>query len=276
VGDRNRALGGEQFEYRRCRRCETVFIARLPLDLDRYYAAEGYGSAVEDASPTVARREAAKLDLLSRFVSTGHMIEIGPGPGYFAARASAAGFDVSAIEMDAGYAQQLSERHGIRVIRSDAPQDAIRALPAADCVVLWHAIEHLPEPRTVLRECARTIRRGGVLLIATPNPQSLQFRLLGRYWLHLDAPRHLQLIPAGALRSCLEQVGARHVLTTTTDALGLELNRMGWEAALRWHPARRWSSRVSLGGSAAIVKLVSVLEARDLAGAAYTSVFICD
>jgi SAM-dependent methyltransferase len=76
-------------------------------------------------------------------------------------------------------------------------------------VVFWHSLEHLPDPTRHLKEAARLLMRGGVLVVAVPNPESLQSRWFGKRWLHLDYPRHLVHIPAGPLQHEVTSNGLR-------------------------------------------------------------------
>jgi SAM-dependent methyltransferase len=274
VGDRNRALGPGRFHYHRCAACEAIVLAEVPNDLGSYYAANGYGSAVEPEVPAFVRREQAKLELVRRFAQGGSMVEIGPGPGMFTRVAQRDGFDITAIEMDPEYCRQLRDLLGVQAIQSDDPADVLPTLPPADAVVMWHVLEHLGDPWRVLDRCVESLRPGGVLAISTPNPQSLQFRLLGRYWVHLDAPRHLQLIAAGALSSRLERLGMRHVLTTSSDPVGRDCNRMGWEYTLRPHPASHGPTIASTGGGWLIARALRAVERRGREGSTYTSLFL--
>ncbi|MFI5004957.1 MAG: methyltransferase domain-containing protein [Solirubrobacterales bacterium] len=274
VGDRNRGLGPVRSSYQRCEACGTVFVAETPDDLGRYYEADGYGSHSDHFVEEFVRREQAKVALVSQFAPAGRMVEVGPGSGMFARAALRAGFDYQAVEMDARYCRYLTEELGVQAINSDAPAEALSALPASQAIVMWHVIEHLPQPTEVLRAACENLADGGVLAISTPNPDSLQFRLLGRYWAHLDAPRHLQLIPHAALLDSLARLGMRHVQTTTTDPVGLECNRMGWEYAIRRHPARRASSATSMRSAKLLTICLGPVEQRRLLGAAYTSLFV--
>jgi SAM-dependent methyltransferase len=246
----------------------------VPSDLGSYYATDGYGSVSDVEVPRFVRGEEAKLKLVQRFAHGGPMVEIGPGPGMFTRVAQRAGYDVTAIEMDPEYCRQLRDLLGVRAIESDDPAEVLPTLEPAAVVVMWHVIEHLADPWRVLSCCVESLQPGGVLAISTPNPASLQFRLLSRYWAHLDAPRHLQLIPAGTLRSRLAQLGMRHALTTTTDPVGRDCNRLGWEYAVRRHPARRPSTPITMAMSWSITRALSGIERRGLAGATYTSLFL--
>ncbi len=269
VGDRNRALGPGRFSYRRCARCAAIFIDAPPADLGRYYASEGYGSGAPSAQEV--GYEDAKLALVRNHVASGRLIEVGPGPGTFARLAAGAGFDVVAIERDPGYARGLAGE--VTAIRSDDPVATLAELTEpADAIVMWHVLEHLPDPGGVLDACATRLRAGGVLGISTPNPASLQFRLLGRRWMHLDAPRHLQLIPLPALRLALSARGLTMVAMTTTDPVGKALNLMGWERALRGESSLE-PKRATLLLAAAITLATKPIEARNLYGTAYTAIF---
>jgi SAM-dependent methyltransferase len=76
-----------------------------------------------------------------------------------------------------------------------------------DVITMWHVLEHLPDPQATLAEAHRLLRPGGVLLIAVPNFGSLQARLTGPYWFHLDVPRHLFQFRSRDLVTLLERVG---------------------------------------------------------------------
>jgi Methyltransferase domain len=276
VGDRNRGLGPVRCRYRRCDACGTLFVTEVPDDLGRYYEADGYGSGSDHFVAEFMRREQAKIELVSLLAPAGRMVEIGPGAGMFARAALGAGFDYRAIEMDSGYCRRLAEDLGVQAINSDAPADALSTLEPSRAIVMWHAIEHLPRPVDVLAAASENLEDGGVLAISTPNPDSLQFRLLGRYWAHLDAPRHLHLIPHAALVDSLAALGMRHAHTTTTDPVGLECNRLGWEYAIRRLPARRPSSATSMRSAKLLAVGLGPLERHGLLGAAYTSLFVKD
>jgi SAM-dependent methyltransferase len=74
-------------------------------------------------------------------------------------------------------------------------------------IVFWHSLEHLPAPTRALDTAARLLDRGGSLIVAVPNAESLQASVFGDRWLHLDLPRHLVHIPARALLDYLRGLG---------------------------------------------------------------------
>ncbi len=98
-------------------------------------------------------------------------------------------------------------------LERDARRAHVRDVPLAElggewaAVVFWHSLEHLPAPGDAIRQAARLLAPGGVVVVAVPNSASLQARAFGDRWLHLDRPRHLVHLTAHALTTGLERAG---------------------------------------------------------------------
>jgi SAM-dependent methyltransferase len=276
VGDRNRGLSKEQFRYLRCTACLTYFIAAVPTDLASFYPAAYYQLPTREDLELATPMESSKLELMWPFAASGPLVEIGSGPGHFAYAAAHVGFDVTSIEMDQRTCEHLRQVVGVEAIQSSEPEHVLPTLTPPRAVVLWHVLEHLPRPWEVLSGIAQLLEPGGVLALATPNPDALQFRLLGRRWAHVDAPRHLFLIPAAALRERAAELGLRMVLLTTSDPAGRYWNTFGWEYAVRLHPSARPSTRMTMALSRLIAAGLSPIERRGTHGAAYTAIFVKD
>ena len=274
--DRNRALSDVPFDYLRCARCGTYSLASVPEDLGLYYPPEYYGPADRAALEQVAASpaEQAKLDLIRPHVAGGRLVEIGPGGGQFSLAASHAGFAVSAIEMDAASCERLERVVGVSAICSDHPETVLDELGASDVIALWHVLEHLRDPAIVLERIAANLRTGGVLALAVPNPQSLQFRLLRGRWAHVDAPRHLFLVPLRALVGFMASHGLALAAATTCDPAGRHWNRFGWEYALRRPPANRQAGLPRRVGAGVVTRLLWPLEGHGMVGSTYTAVFV--
>jgi SAM-dependent methyltransferase len=211
--------------------------------------------------------------MLRPFASGDPLVEIGAGFGIFARAARTAGFDVTAIEMDERCCAYLEDVVGVRAIRTDAPERALADVGPARVIALWHVLEHLPRPWDVLEQAAERLERGGALALAMPNPESLQFRLLDGRWAHVDAPRHLFLIPFPALRARMDDLGFDVAHVTSSDPAGRHWNAFGWEYALRRHPARRRSTFLTQTCSRLLAIALAPLERRGMNGTAYTAVF---
>lgn len=271
--DLNRRIDDTLFCYSRCRRCGVIFLREAPREPALYYPDDYYIIARSlDELAAWSRSEAYKLDIVSRFRDSGRLIEIGPASGAFAYLAKTAGYEVTAIEMDRRCCEYLASQLGIEVIHTAEEASALEAAGPTDVIAMWHVIEHLPDPWRILEVAARKLRPGGILVLAAPNPDAWQFGLFRGRWTHVDAPRHLWLIPAGVLQRRAEALGLAVRMRTTRDQGSLSWNRFGWE----WSLANFFSSRAArrmarLAGRAAAAA-ASIVESREGKGAAYTVV----
>jgi SAM-dependent methyltransferase len=274
VGDRNRGITTEIFSYRRCMSCSTLFLADVPADLGRYYPPDYYGVPSAEQLDRAARGERLKLAFLRPWVVDGQLVEIGSAFGLFAHVAKQAGFDVTAIEMDDRCCTYLQNVVGVRAIQSDAPERALERVEQSRAIVLWHSLEHLQHPWEVLEQAAKCLEPGGVLVIAMPNPESVQFRLLGSRWAHIDAPRHLFLIPFSTLARRAKELGLDVGSVTTSDPAGRFWNWFGWEYALRRHPGSRPPTVLTRVCAHLLGLGASPVERRGMNGTTYTAVFV--
>jgi len=277
AGDRNREVTPAKFTYARCVRCRTVFLTQPPADLARYYASDYHGFDADGepdwkANPLLIESEAFRVGLLVRHVAPGRILEIGSGAGGFAVAAKAAGFELTAIEMDPNCCDHLRRKVGVAAICTDDPVTALATLEPAAVVALWHVLEHMPDPDAVFRAAAAKLAPGGLLALGVPNPASLQFRLLRRRWPHLDAPRHVSLIPAAALIARAGDLGLRCVELLADDPFGRHSNMFGWAYALRRRPARGPTPGPLIAAAQLLTRLLEPLERRPSLGAAITIV----
>jgi 2-polyprenyl-3-methyl-5-hydroxy-6-metoxy-1,4-benzoquinol methylase len=271
--DRNRCVSDEVFEYRRCLSCGVLWLLDPPEDLGRYYPGD-YHSFLRGAElAAAADAEAPRLGLVTRHVTGGRLVEAGPSQGVFSFAAKRAGFEVTGLELDPACCEHLEHEVGITAINTATPSAALGELPPSRAIVLWHVIEHLEDAWPFVRAAAENLEPGGVLALATPNPDSLQFGIMGARWVHLDAPRHVTLIPLPALTAEAEALGLRRVEATTVDPVGRSLNQMGWQHSFTQPPVLRENPRFSYTVGRMLTPALRPVEERNLRGAAYTAVF---
>ena len=227
--DLNRKITQENFHYYHCSSCSLIFLSPIPNDLGKYYPNNYYSipSSISELAK-VAESERYKIDIVKQFASRGRLLEIGPAYGSFTYLAKQAGFDTEAIEMDSNCCRFISETIGAKAIQSKDPSEALKNVNNYSVIALWHVIEHLPDPWKTLESLSDKLQPGGFLVIAAPNPDAFQFRVLGRLWPHVDAPRHLALVPLSLLTKQLSLLGLRQVWSTTVDKGTLGWNTFGW------------------------------------------------
>lgn len=200
-----------------------------------YYGYEGakFSWLIEWLVRAVGTRHARFL--MRQLPAGARVLDVGCGRGVALRPLLDAGCEVHGFEFTADALSGIDPRVRTRVAPS-LPEAGFE--PASfDMVVLWHVLEHVPNPRTVMAEIARLLRSGGVLIVAVPNYSSQQARWTGPAWFHLDLPRHLFQFPIGALRRLVTDVG----LTCRSEHhFSLRQNPFGWVQSLlnrcRWLP----------------------------------------
>lgn len=135
----------------------------------------------------------------------GRLLDLGCGAGLTLELAHRSGWDAEGIDPDSEAVANV-QRKGLRARTGLLPE---LHLPAAsyDAIVMNHVIEHLHDPLKIALECFRLLREGGLLLINTPNTESMGHRRFGVDWVALDPPRHLHLFAACSLRRLVEAAG---------------------------------------------------------------------
>lgn len=272
--DYNRKVTQKIFDHYCCSQCGLIFIMPVPLNLADYYPEE-YHFVPKSASFLEAgsKPECYKIEIVQRFVSSGRLLEIGPSYGSFTYLAKKAGFVVEAIEMNARCCKFLNEVVGVNAINSDDPIATLEQMEPYDVIALWHVIEHLPDPWPTIDAVYRSLKPGGIVILATPNPSSFQFRIMGRYWPHVDAPRHVMLIPMKLLAKKLEPLGMKPELITTTDQGSIGWNTFGWEFFFANMSSQRHLKKLLRRFGRLVSILFGPIEKVEGKGSAYTLVF---
>jgi SAM-dependent methyltransferase len=120
------------------------------------------------------------LSALERVCAPGELLDVGSHCGFFLRRARARGWRVTGVEPSAASSALARERFDLDVktgFLDDRFSDA-----CYDAVTLVDVLEHVGRPRPLLREIARVLRPGGVVLAKVPNAAYLaaKYRLLRR------------------------------------------------------------------------------------------------
>ena len=212
----DRQATGETFHLCRCRACGFLFTQDFPAEAEmgRYYHTPGYiphSDTRRGAVNTVYHWVRAwmlgrKARLVAREAhrTTGRLLDIGTGTGYFPHAMEQRGWQVTAVERDAGARAFAKERFGLDVLGDGA----LSSLPdgAFDVVTLWHVMEHLEDLDGTWRQLRRLLDARGVLVVALPNCSSFDARRYGAAWAAYDVPRHLWHFTPYTI----QRMGARH------------------------------------------------------------------
>jgi SAM-dependent methyltransferase len=102
------------------------------------------------------------LAIVRRLRGAGSLLDVGCGPGLFVQMARAAGIDAVGVDVFAKVVPEGDDHLTCLPVASLPPA-------SVDIVTLWCVVAHEPDVRGLLRECRRVLRRGGLILVETPN-----------------------------------------------------------------------------------------------------------
>jgi SAM-dependent methyltransferase len=135
-----------------------------------------WGRAPDLYGPRHAYREALLLRRLGAVLPAGHVLNAGCGAGSLTLKLLERGYEVTSVDMSTLFVEHLKERlaeRGFdpgRVERGDV--QALRfADRSFDAVASGEVLEHLDDDGAAVREFARVLRPGGVVVASVPaNP----------------------------------------------------------------------------------------------------------
>jgi 2-polyprenyl-3-methyl-5-hydroxy-6-metoxy-1,4-benzoquinol methylase len=207
---------GSRFHVRTCLGCRRGLLdpvpppERLLSAYDQAYYGRGARKFAEPIQSTIGwfRRHRVRRLLRALAASSGRrrVLDIGCGDGGFLAALQRLGWECHGTELTELTARRASAATGLR-IRTGALAADDYAPGHFDVVSLWHVLEHLADPDRTLRDCARWLPSGGLLLLAVPNLESWQARVFRGAWFHLDPPFHLHHFTPHSLARSLAAAG---------------------------------------------------------------------
>ena len=140
-----------------------------------------------------------RLNWIKSFVNLDgkKVVDIGCGGGILAESISQSGADTTGIDLSEK-ALKVAELHALEVganltYRAISAEDLANEQPEQyDVVTCMEMLEHVPDPASVVRSCAKLCKPGGTLFFSTlnRNPKSYLFAIIGAEYI-------LKLLPKG-------------------------------------------------------------------------------
>ncbi len=215
-----------ELELLRCRRCSTIYTPYSPWYSSEYFY-EVYYPEQSLSPPAFVQTRLDEITAgFSRYREQNRLLDIGCGAGGLLVAARKNGWDVQGLEVAEqaiGYVRNL----GFEVFQGELQQAEFPS-EHFDVITAAEILEHLSEPRVLVREAARVLRPGGLFWATTPHARGLSARVLGLKWRCVWPPEHLQLFSVAGMRALLREAGFKQVRFQTTGANPIEiLHAMG-------------------------------------------------
>jgi SAM-dependent methyltransferase len=233
-------LSKERYRLWRCAHCRSQFYldegtSQDPSEDDQYWEAykfNVYGD--EEARHAFNARYGQLLLQAERHAGTiESVLDVGCGIGNFVEYATESGLHAVGIDVSDS-AVEFARSKGLNVHHTD-DLDSIVSPKSVDALTMWDVVEHLVEPRQVLRALAPKVRHGGALLFETPDADFpvrsilLVVNRLTAGRLNLTGPmyywEHKIYFTEDGLRALLDSVGVDLVYVARATSVRQKMSR---------------------------------------------------
>lgn len=225
----------DEFDYTQCGSCGSLEIVEPPPDLQRFYPPT-YDSFSHVARGGTALDQNLRTRLSVRWVLRPTFLGRGASYSLFK-RWEQIPLDIEAVGrhrpplasriLDVGsgdgellHKLQILGYRNLLGIDPFLPADGQRGLVRLrkcrvqnlgpeelfDTIILYHSLEHAPDPFGTLRAVREHLVDGGTVMVATPIVNEA-FRRYGPAWYQLDAPRHIHVFSVKGLETLLDRAG---------------------------------------------------------------------
>lgn len=169
----------DPFQVVKCKTCGLVFTLPQPDKglIEEHYQEDYYKEWLEKQMKRRIPMWKKRLKELLKYKKSGRLLDVGFGSGTFLRLAKENGFEVNGTEISEYACRYVKNHYGIDTFRGDL-EEARFPSTSFDVVTLWHALEHLPDPRSTLNEIHRILKKDGVLVVAVPNLNNFITRIL--------------------------------------------------------------------------------------------------
>lgn len=240
------------FSYVECDECGTCYVCNPPsheairgaYNSDYYTAANKLLLANPDTiSDRVEHIARPKVEFVKKYAPSGRWLDIGCGVGEVLVSARDAGYKVTGIETNEMEASFARDHFGLTVLGQYIHEgNAASFAGQYEIISLFSVLEHVPDPRSIVRTISSIQTKGGILVIETPHFPSVStlcqaaFPNMVNRMMH--PPLHLFLFSLRAIEKILVEFGysikARWMfgqdfyefLTTITELHGLHGGRL--------------------------------------------------
>lgn len=229
-------FGKDGFTFVKCTKCETIFINPRPtfnMLAEHYKTSKSikhWNDKIFPASENFRRnqifvpRAKRVVELCRKYkVSTKVLLDVGAGFGTFCEEVQKLDiFDkIIAVEPSPDLAQTCRKK-GLDVI--EKPIEKVD-LDEVSIITNFELIEHLYSPVDFLITCEKTLLRGGLLILSTPNIKGFDLLTLGKLSNNISGPSHLNYFHSNSLSHILQRCGFEIVESITPGKLDAELVR---------------------------------------------------
>jgi len=241
----------DNFSIYYCTNCQNGFTYPVPKNIgdyypDNYWLFPGLLGFIKLNLFRIFQRRRA--DWVKRYLKKGHVLDVGSGEGSFS-RGLDNFFLVTNLE------PVSSKVRNPAVIKKDFLN--WRTTQRFDAITFWESLEHTSTPQRYLEKASKLLSKGGFVFIEYPRVDSLEAKIFGNSWFHLDPPRHLVHLTEKGLTIISKREGFKKI--AVEGVLAPEYSVWGFIASFLDKFNQKSTDRLKNGGMAFIISLTPLI-----------------
>jgi len=198
-----------------CRLAQTYPFTSSASALDDLYDAS-YFERLAERKPYEIAYQQRILDLIHTYKTSGRMLEVGIGAGFFLELARQHGWNIEGVDPSAATCRMVAQQLDLPIYHANLEE--LNLPPNTfDVITMRHVLEHVPTPVQFTQKLHFLLKDDGIICIVVPNFGGLHARIERKNWFHLSLPYHLAHYTITPLLHLLKQQGFRPIRWLTTD-----------------------------------------------------------
>lgn len=225
------SMSGEIFQ---CEFCKLGFLFSIPRAkfLKKLYTAEYFNKQDSESGyknykkmrKALEKEGDRKINFMKKYVKNRtKLLDLGSGPGDFAIQTRKTNLKPEVLDISS-WAINFAKKRGLKGYVSDF---GFGSLPKKkyEIITAWDVIEHFRDPLKSFRALNHIMAKNALLFLTTPNLNSLDRKILGRYWYGFKKiPEHIFYFSPNSLK----------YLASITQFEVLEVKTWGFERSLEF------------------------------------------
>lgn len=195
----------------RCRNCHFICLDNTKLLKDEVeklnlfkYESNESKSFYFSKRNELTKRAVKYADILKIYKIQGRLLDVGCSYGIYSKIFKIYGYNITGIEISKDAVKYSSEKLKLNVVNGDFESYNFHN-KSYDIITMFDVIEHFEDPYKVIKKIRFLLNKNGIVIIQTPNIDSLIYKLTNTSWFWLIPGQHISFFSFSRLIKFLEE-----------------------------------------------------------------------